>query len=338
MNIPIDTAALLKATTGATPPPMDSGAIGHFDRAALRWIAASPLMFAAFGDTSGLGVTIGGGEAGFASGDTYELRLPVARLDDPALAVPGQGFGSLFLLPCIGEAMRVNGTVREVRDGEIRIAVEECYGHSTMALIRSEYWTTLLEMLAPRGVSAFAAASRFMALATVDAWGRVELSPKDDPARILARIESGGTCFAGRPGNRASGYHLPQSQVAAMMLVLGSAQVTRVSGNARIAAEQTARAPFVFRDQTSALVAIIDDAAAEIGESPTLLRLNDWLGTTQVRAVRAAKPFANHIAPSRDKGLGAELARAAVSIPDVSDLLRKGLEADHGDCLHSVLS
>jgi hypothetical protein len=338
MNKPIDTAALLNATMGATPPPMNSRMIGHLDRVALRWIAASPLMFAAFGDTSGLNVTLGGGEAGFASGDTYELRLPVARLDDPALAVPGQGFGSLFLLPCIGEMMHVNGTVREVRNGEIRIAVEECYGHCDKALIRSEYWAALLQMLAPQGVGAFAAASRFMALATVDAWGRVELSPKDDPACILARIESGATCFTERPGSQVFGHHLPQPQVAAMVLVLGSAQVTRLSGNARISADLTACAPFVFQDETSALVAIIEDAAAEVGESRTLLCLNDWPGARRVRDMEVAKPFAGHIRRSRDKGLGAELASAAVSVPGVSDLLRKGLETDHRDYLYSVPS
>lgn len=324
MNKPIDTAALLNAAMGATPPPMNSRIIGHLDRAALRWIAASPLMFAAFGDTSGLNVTLGGGEAGFASGDTYELRLPVERLDDPALAVPGQGFGSLFLLPCIGETMRVNGTVRAVRNGEVRIAVEECYGHSDKALIRSEYWAALLQMLAPHGVCAFAAASRFMALATVDAWGRVELSPKDDPACILARIESGGACFADRPGNQAFGDHRSQAQVAAMMLVLGSAQVTRLSGNARISADLTACAPFVFQDETSALFAIIEDATAEIGESQTLLRINEWPGARRIRDMGTAKPF------------GAELASAAVSIPGVSDLLRKGLETDH--TLYSIPS
>jgi len=336
MNKPIDADTLLKATMGATPPPTNSRIIGHLDRAALRWIAASRLMFAAFGDSSALGVTLGGGVTGFANGDTYELRLPIAMLDDPALAVPGQGFGSLFLLPCIGETMRVNGTVREVRNGEIRIAVEECYGHRDEALIRSEYWAALFEMLAPQGVSAFAAANRFMALATVDGWGRVELSPKDDPAGILAR--SGGNGFTERPGSRVFGHHLAQPQAAAMVLVLGSAQVIRVSGNVRISADQTACAPFVFQDETSALVAIIEDPAAEVGESPTLLRLGDWPGRPPARTMEAAKPFAAYIRLGRDTGLGAELASAAVSVPGVSDLLRKGLETDRQGYLRSIPS
>ena len=121
-----------------------------------------------------------------------------------------------------------------------------------------------------------------------------------------------------------------------MVLVLGSAQVTRVSGTLRISADRTACAPFVFQDETSALVAIIEDAAAAIGESRTLLCLNDWPGARRVRDMEVAKPFAGHIRRNRDKGLGAELASAAVSVPGVYDLLRKGLEADHH--LYSVPS
>jgi hypothetical protein len=328
MNKPIDTAALLSTTAGGIAPPSNFNVIGHLDRAALRWLAASPLMFGAFGDASGLGVTLGGGEIGFASGDAYELRLPVARIDDPSLAVPGLGFGSLFLLPCIGEMMRVNGTVREVRDGEIRIAVEECYGHSGHALMRSQYWSALLEMLGPRNISALAATRRFMALAIVDGWGRVELSPRDDPAGILARIEAGGSRLAGSPVNPATCFFQvpPPPRTAAMVLVLGAAQIIRVSGSARIS-NQAASGQFVFRDQTSMLAATLEDAVAEIGESLALLRLDHRRGKS---ADGMAKPFAGHIRPDRDGGQGAELARAAVSVPGVGELLRKGLETDGG--------
>ncbi|MBN9218309.1 MAG: hypothetical protein J0I79_10170 [Mesorhizobium sp.] len=329
MNKPIDSAALLSAA-GAIAPPANFSVIGHLDRVALRWLAASPLMFAAFGDASGLGITPGGGEAGFANGDTYELRLPIARLDDPALAVPGQGFGSLFLLPCVGEMMRVNGTVREVRDGEIRIAVEECYGHSGNALIRSQYWAAMFEMLAPDDVRAFMATSRFMALAIVDARGRVELSPRDDPAGMLARVEAGGV-VSGRPVNHSARLFevLPLPRAAAMVLVLGAGQVIRVSGSARIS-DQTAEGQFVFQDETSMLAAVLDDAVAEIGESVALLRLDCRSGKVS-SVTGVARTFSRHITSNQDRSSGAALARAAVSVPGVRELLRKGLETEGGD-------
>ena len=102
--------------------------------------AASPLMFAGFGDHASIGITLGGGPIGFAGGETHELRLSTALLDDPTLVRAGMAFGSLFLLPGSGETMRVNGRVSEVRDDEIRVAVEECNGHCGKALIRPEFW------------------------------------------------------------------------------------------------------------------------------------------------------------------------------------------------------
>ena len=301
---------------------MNFHVVGHLDRLALRWIAASPLMFAAFGDASGLGITLGGGEAGFASASTYELRLPVAQLDVAALAVPGQGFGALFLLPCIGETMRVSGTVRAVRDGQIHIAVEECYGQSEKALIRSEFWTSLLETLAPRGVHGLAAAHRFMALATVDAEGRVELSPKDDPAGILARIEAGET---GRSGCAVEHIQHPTHTVA-MVMVPGSGEVASVSGRARITADRTAGSPFVFQDETSASAAVIEDADIAVGDSQTLLRLDLLRNRASRQRMRMTKPFRDSAGMNPNEGLGAELAKAALAVPGVPDLLRKGLE------------
>ena len=182
-------------------------------------------------------------------------------------------------------------------------------------------------MLAPQDVSAFAATSRFMALATVDTVGPCRTQSKGRSGRHTGADRGGRTCFAERPGNRVSGYHLAQPPAAAMVLVLGSGQVARVSGNARISADQTARAQFVFRDETSALVAIIEDAAVAIGES------RRFCASTTGPAGRAAKAAAirRDIEPDRDTGLGAELASAAVSVPGVSDLLRKGLETDHRD-------
>ena len=65
--------AALEAVIGKTPALVHLKAIDHLDDGALRWIANSPLMFAAFGARSRsgvkLGVTIGGGSPGWAQGD-----------------------------------------------------------------------------------------------------------------------------------------------------------------------------------------------------------------------------------------------------------------------------
>lgn len=82
----------LQALVGKLPAPRDLKVIDHLDEHALRWLAASPLLFATLGDGSGITVTAGGGEAGFLhAGDPRFLQLPAAVLDDPQLAREGQG-------------------------------------------------------------------------------------------------------------------------------------------------------------------------------------------------------------------------------------------------------
>src|SRR5262245_51101096 len=118
----------LQACVGKLPGPRDLKVIDHLDDNALRWIAASPFLFAAFGDRDGLAVTAAGGENGCSrTSDPQHLHLPISSLDQPDIARAGQGFGSLFLLPGIDETLRVNGRVAEVANGEIAIEVQECY-------------------------------------------------------------------------------------------------------------------------------------------------------------------------------------------------------------------
>ena len=115
----IDSSDALEGVVGKTPGAMHLKVIDHLDEGALRWIAAAPLMFAGLGGAPGIRVTIGGGKPGFARGSAHKLRLPVALLDEPDLASPGASFGSLFLIPGIGETLRVNGKVLSVSADEI---------------------------------------------------------------------------------------------------------------------------------------------------------------------------------------------------------------------------
>src|SRR3546814_4793315 len=99
----IDIIDALEGVVVKTPGAMHLKVIDHLDKGALRWIASAPVMFSGFAGSSGIGVTIGGGKPGFAYADTHELRLSADILDEPGLAKPGASFGSLFLIPGIGE-------------------------------------------------------------------------------------------------------------------------------------------------------------------------------------------------------------------------------------------
>ncbi|ALJ14155.1 pyridoxamine 5'-phosphate oxidase family protein [Sphingopyxis macrogoltabida] len=331
----IDSLAVLEGVIGKTPAPVNLKVIDHADANARRWLAASPLMFAGFGDGQGIAITLGGGDPGFASAaDPAVLAIPLDLIDDPALAVPGAGFGSLFLIPGVGETLRINGRVVGTDGGILRVAIEECYGHCAKALIRSDFWSAEPLGEWPGDPGSFVNASRFMALATVDADGGADLSPKGDPAGSMARMGAGGLWFADRPGNRrADSFRniVVQPRIAAALLIPGSTGVVSVRGQARLTADESARAAFAVRDKTPLLAARIDDVTMEMRASAALGRARLWPAAAAPGDIRPARMFADHVRLNKDKGLAARLAGAFVSVPG---LMERGLAKDYKDNLY----
>ncbi|MGY3617815.1 pyridoxamine 5'-phosphate oxidase family protein [Bradyrhizobium sp. USDA 10063] len=336
MSKQIATVAELEAIVGKTPLPMTLKVIDHLDEGALHWIRLSPFGFTAFSDSSRIAVTMAGGKPGFASASAHELRLPTALLDDAALARPGVGFASLFPLPGITETLRVNGRVAEVRHDEICIAVEECYGHCGKALIRSDFWTAAPIAVAPSNLSAFIADCRFLALATTDAQGRADLSPKGDPAGMMAHLEGPRLWFADRPGNRRVDSFrniIAQPRVAAALLIPGSAHIVRLSGTAHMTDDEAVRAQFRVQDKTPVLAIGIDDLSITMSESPALVRAHLWPAADRP-VIDPAKVFSEHIKLNKANGLGARLTSAALSVPGATSLLKKGLEHEYKNNLY----
>lgn len=330
----IASIAELEGVIGKAPPAVNLKVIDHLDETALRWIATSPLMFAGFGEGAGIAITLGGGEPGFATGEAKSLHLPLSALDDAALARPGLAFGSLLLAPGIGETLRVNGRVAAVGEGEVRIAVEECYVHCAKALIRSDFWSAEAVEPAAAEPEAFIAASRFMALATVDVEGRADLSPKGDPAGSMARYDGGTLWFADRPGNRRVDSFrniIAQPRIAAVLLVPGSSRVAVVTGTAQLTTDAQARAPFEVRGKTPQLAIGVEGAAVELRTSAALGRAALWPLRERAAVVAPAKMFAAHVKLNKDKGLGARIAGAVVSIPG---LMQRGLDKDYESNLY----
>lgn len=330
MNGPITDLGALESCIGKLPGPRDVKVIDHLDDHAVRWIAASPFLFAAFGDGGGIAVTAGGGAEGFVRADgPGHLELPAAALDHPAIARQGQGFGSLFLVPGIGETLRVNGRVQAADGARIRIAVEECYMHCAKALIRSEFWAAAPRDGQPADPVALANASRFMALASMDHEGRADLSPKGDPAGALLRVRDGTAWYPDRPGNRRVDSFrniLTQPRIAAMALVPGGADVVHIAGTARIAADATACAWFTVAERTPRLVTRIEGLQLRLERSEALVRARLWPAVRKALDLDPAEIFKAHVRLSRTGGLQAALVRASVSVPG---LMRKGLDYDY---------
>ncbi len=335
MKALIQTVDALEAVIGKTPPQMHLKVIDHLDAGALRWIAQSPLMFAGFGTHQGLRAMIVGGAAGFAAGDALELRLPLSLIDDPDAAALGAVFGGLFLLPGIGETLRVNGRVAALETDQVRIVVEECYGHCAKALIRSSFWVAEPGD-APCDPADFIAASRFAALASRSAGGGADLSPKGDPAGVMARLDGDTLWFSDRPGNRrADSFRniLKQPDVALVLMVPGAHRIVSVRGRAVLTTDMSVRDRFAVGEKVPLLAVGVAIADLAVTASTALARADLW----PVKSPSDIDPttlFVEHIKRNKAGGVVATLARASLAVPGMNGILKKGLDKDYRDNLY----
>lgn len=322
----------LEACIGAAGLPVKMKIIDHLDAAARRWIAASPLAFVGVGSVDGPRVSVAGGPRGFAdvTGDGT-LALPLEAIDGLGPVEAGQGAGVLFLAPGVGETLRANGRVRAVQDGRLEIVVEECFVHCAKALIRSEFWARG-EPPPPANAEGFVNAARFLALATMDVEGRIDISPKGDPAGLLIHLAGGRAALAERPGNRlAFGYRnmIQQPRVAALALVPGVARVAVFHGQAHLTTDEALRGRFVVEGKTPILATVIEGATPEVRPSPALERSAPWPGGPPAEIDPAATLMA-HLKLNKARGPTATLLRLAAN----RKMISSGLEANYKSQLY----
>ena len=330
MDSTIRTAEALTATVGKLVGARDAKVIDHLDEGARRWLAASPLMFAALAGTGGVAITLAGGTAGFArAGAPQRLSIPVADVDDVGRLEEGQGFGSLFVVPGLGETLRVNGRIDRVGGSTVEVQVDECYMHCAKALLRSRFWEGDAPLPVEDDPEVTLARARFLALATADDQGRADLSPKGDPAGRLLIRSGDRLLFADRPGNRRTDSFLnilSRPRVAQAALIPGSAQLALVRGTASLLTDEALRAGLAVDGKIPSLVVRLDEIDLELRDSPALRRAALWPAAAAPEGLDPAALFAGHVRASRSRGVGMLVARAMVSVPG---LMRKGLEHDY---------
>ena len=333
----LDVAAL-EAAIGSFPPAAALKVIPYLDRGACDWIARSPLFFVMFADERAIAITPGaspGRGSLMITANGRELLIPLSSLDHTDHAGSGAAFASLFLLPGIGETLRVNGTVVGIQDGMLRVTVTECYGHCAKALIRSEFWLPPAPVTVPED-AAFIQAVRFIVLATANAQLNADLSPKGDPAGLMVQSDDDALLFADRPGNRRLDSFrniVERPHVAMAFLVPGSTKIAIAEGVAAITTDPALRRRFDVSRRTPSVVVRIALAQMEVTDSPALASAHLW-PVRPVSDIDPAKLFVEHVRSNRADGAAAALTRAALSVPGAADLLRRGLEKDYKENLY----
>ncbi|MFD3523744.1 pyridoxamine 5'-phosphate oxidase family protein [Streptomyces sp. NPDC058653] len=310
-------------------------------------LAHSPLAALGYRDTDGVRrTTFIGGMPGFARAHS-STRLSFSH---PGPGQPKGGASLFFLLPEVGEILRVNGSVAAVKAGRTHIDINEAYVHCAQAVLRSGLWRTPAAAssdeyveapgegpLGRPGIAAFLDAAPFLALSTWDTEGGSDTSPRGERSAVARIVDGRRLAVADRKGNkRADTLHnlLQDDHVSLAALVPGRGGVLHLDGRATITDDPTLLETMALRGVPPHLALLIDVDHAEITGNDALSRSRLWLPGTQHD--REAMPdmmavAGTHLAAgsaAADSGPPAFLLKAIQAIPGATRLLRR--VADRG--------
>lgn len=162
----LDSIAALEARYGAANPNSLRKEVDHIHPLYRPYIEASPFMALATSGPQGLDVTPRGDPAGFVQvADAKTLLVPDRRgnnrLDSLRNLIADPRIALLFLVPGLGETLRVNGRATISIDpallerfavggkppqSVIRVSVEAVYFQCARALLRSRLWDPALHV------------------------------------------------------------------------------------------------------------------------------------------------------------------------------------------------
>ncbi|MEM9758785.1 MAG: pyridoxamine 5'-phosphate oxidase family protein [Pseudomonadota bacterium] len=173
------------------------------------------------------------------------------------------------------------------------------------------------------------AQSRMLTLGSSGTSGSVDVSPKGDPAGLLLQWIDGELYYPDRPGNRRIDSFrniLEEPGVALLAFLPGTQKALRLVGTARISENRVAREAFEVKGRVPALVTCISVAQMSLEDSQALRRASLWPVKDVPPDLRVADIFRDHVKLSGEKGLSANVARAAVSVPG---MMKRSLESDY---------
>ncbi|MBY8889046.1 2Fe-2S iron-sulfur cluster binding domain-containing protein [Streptomyces sp. PTM05] len=354
----ISSAEEVEAIVGRPAAMITRKQIGVLDAGCRGVLEHSPIAAFGYRDADGIArTTFVGGTPGFArvhSPKRFSFSVPephvssvpgphVSSVPEPHVA-PGP-VSLFFLLPGVGEVLRVNGTAVTHKRGETAVDVNEAYVHCAQAVIRSGLWEPPAPPRAAEpvagegpltgpGVGDFLAAAPFLALSSWDAHGGSDTSPRGE-RQTVARILDGRTLvLADRKGNkRADTLHnlLQDDRLSLAALVPGRSGVLHVHGRAAITDDAALLETMALRGVPPHLALLIDVEYAEVSGNDAVSGARLWTPEGRTRHGRAPDMMAlggAHLAAnSAESGrASAWLIKLLTSVPGVTRLMRKAMD------------
>ena len=121
--------------------------------------------------------------------------------------------------------------------------------------------------------------SPFMLLATSDAEGQMDVSPKGDPPGFVKILDEHTLVIPDRPGNRRADSLeniLQNPKVGLIFLVPGKRETLRVSGTAQIVTDQDLRDSMAVKGRSPAIAIVVTVTEAFFHCSKCMIRSKMW--------------------------------------------------------------
>jgi uncharacterized protein len=339
----------IEAVIGKPIPAVLMKQIDTLDEGCGRVLARAPIAGLGYLDDEGVPhSTLVGGRAGFVRVDSPKrVTIEVGR---GVAAKLGGGVSFVFMLPGIGDTLRLNGSVEARGSGQLAVAVEEAFIHCPKCILRSGLWKPPRERpslpavsgdrgLFTRSIAEFLASSPFAVISTWDASDASDTSPRGDPPGFIRVIDDCTIAIPDRKGNqRIDTFHnlMANDRIALAALVPGRQEVLHLHGRAWVTDDPAILSRMALKDKPPHLALCVRVAGAELVDNEALRAGRPWQASSHVR--RADLPDfiglgAQHLARNQDKGAKAAtmrwLARLLGVFPSSTRrLIEKALRSD----------
>lgn len=331
----LTTAAEVEAIVGRSASMIMLKAVGALDEGCRAVLARCPIAAFGYRDADGVSrTTFVGGAPGF-----VRVHSPT-RISFPLDGDPRGPVSFFFLLPGVGEVLRVNGSAARRKGGQTVVDVTEAYVHCAQAILRSRLWRPPAPVepaaatagdgpLGRPDIAEFLNAARFLALSTWDSSGGGDTSPRGDREAVARILDSHTLVIPDRKGNRRADtlYNLLQDKnLSLAALVPGRSAVLHIHGQGTITDDHALLEMLALRGIPPHAALLIDVEHAEVLDNDAVARSHLWSPDSHMDRDSAPDLMAvagKHLAANTAKGGPPSfLLKAIGAIPGMSRLLR----------------
>lgn len=328
----ITSADRLEAVVGAPRPMVLMKSVRALDDGCRSILAHAPVAWFGYRDGTGAPVTtLAGGRAGFARVES-PTRLAFELADGERGPVADSGVSFVFLLPGVGETVRINGAVAQRSGSRVTVDVQEIFVHCARCILRSKLWDAPGEDVpAPGDPAAFLAASPFAAVSSWDADGFGDTSPRGDHPGFLQLLDDRTLALPDRRGNqRTDTFHniLTCDSVSLAAVVPGRAELLHLDGTASVTDEPRLLETMAVGGRPPRAALLLRVRRAEIRPNEAIRSARLWSPSAHVDRARIPdlmRLAAEHLAGN--KGSGSTVARAMSKAP--TGLMRRGIDLSY---------